>query len=300
MKKKIKILIVGGTGFIGYHLCSLAVKKKWLVTSISTRAPQKKRKVKKVKYIKVDITNKQKLKKKIRDNFDYVVNLGGYVDHSKKLKTIKSHFNGCKNLVHILKKENLKRFIQLGSASEYGKCISPVSEKSVCKPRSSYGKAKYLATKYLLNEFKEKKFPAVILRLFQAYGPAQDNNRLLPYVIEECLKNTRFKCSPGNQFRDFLYIDDLIELIFACLKKKKLEGQIFNVGSGKVIKIKDIIKKINNIIKKGTPEFGGISMRKDETLKVYPDIRKIKKRINWHPKTNLNSGLRKTIYSFKI
>ena len=84
MKKR--ILIVGGTGFIGYHLALKATKKNWSVTSISSKPPKNLRFVSKVKYILCDIANKNLLKKKINKSFDYVVNLGGYVDHSNKKK----------------------------------------------------------------------------------------------------------------------------------------------------------------------------------------------------------------------
>ena len=92
MKLKKNILIVGGTGFIGYHLAKKSIEKGWQVTSISSRYPKKIRYLSKVKYIICDITKKRLLNKSIRKSFDYVVNLGGYVDHSNKKKTLKSHY----------------------------------------------------------------------------------------------------------------------------------------------------------------------------------------------------------------
>ena len=84
--KKNKILITGGTGFIGYHLAKKCIDLNWSVDSISTKLPQKKRLLKKVKYFTFDISNKKKLEKKLSVNYDYVVNLAGYVDHSNKKK----------------------------------------------------------------------------------------------------------------------------------------------------------------------------------------------------------------------
>ena len=86
MNLKNSILIVGGTGFIGYHLAKKSLIKGWLVTSISSRPPKKIRYLPKVKYILCDITKKKSLKRNIRKSFDYIVNLGGYVDHSNKKK----------------------------------------------------------------------------------------------------------------------------------------------------------------------------------------------------------------------
>ena len=89
MNKK-KILITGGTGFIGYHLAKKCLKLNWSVTSLSTKNPTKIRKLKKIKYLISDISKKSDLKKIININYDYVVNLAGYVDHSRKKKTLYS------------------------------------------------------------------------------------------------------------------------------------------------------------------------------------------------------------------
>ena len=136
MKLKKKILIVGGTGFIGYHLAKKCLKKGWVVNSISSKCPKKKRFLSKVKYILCDITNKKLLKSSLQDNFDYVVNLGGYIDHSNKKKTFKSHYEGCKNLTQIFLKKNFLSFIQVGSSLEYGKSKSPQKERVKCDLKS--------------------------------------------------------------------------------------------------------------------------------------------------------------------
>ena len=116
-----KILITGGTGFIGYNLANKCLKLNWSVTSLSSKKPKKNRKLKKVKYLICDISNKKSLKKKINTKYDYVVNLAGYVDHSNKLKTMKSHYDGCKNISQFFLKSRIKKFIQIGSCIEYGK-----------------------------------------------------------------------------------------------------------------------------------------------------------------------------------
>ena len=84
MAKIIKphILVVGGTGFIGYHLALAAKKKGWKVSSVSINKPKKYRFVKGVSYLRVNITNINKLKRKLNGEYNYVVNLGGYGKHN--------------------------------------------------------------------------------------------------------------------------------------------------------------------------------------------------------------------------
>ncbi len=161
MNTKKKILIVGGTGFIGYHLAKKSLRKGWQVTSISSKPPKKIRYLPKVEYIRCNITNRKLLRRSIRKTFDYVVNLGGYVDHSNRKKTFKSHYDGCKNLSEIFLKRLPLSFIQIGSSLEYGISNSPQKENIKCNLstiKSIYGKAKLLSSRHIIKLFKKKKF----------------------------------------------------------------------------------------------------------------------------------------------
>ena len=298
MSLKKNLLIIGGTGFIGYHLAKKALRKGWKVTSVSTKYPKKIRYLKKVKYILCDITKKKLLEKKIRKNFKYIVNLGGYVDHSNKKKTFNSHFTGCKNLAGFFLNKKITSFVQMGSSIEYGNLRSPQKEDAktnLNSVKSIYGKAKLLSSKYLIDLFKKQKFPCVVLRLYLSFGPKQDLNRFIPIIIEGCLKNKKFPCSKGNQLRDFVYVDDVVEAIIKSLTNKNARGQIINIGSGKSRQIKKIIKYIKKISKGGNPQFGKIKLRKDEILKLYPSIKKAKKIIKWKPKVSFVDGIQSTI-----
>lgn len=297
-----KILIIGGTGFLGYHLAKKCLTKRWDVTSISSNKPKKIRFLPKVKYLILDITKKKLILNKIKTNYDYVVNLGGYVNHTEKLKTYKSHYNGSKNLIDFFLKKRIKSFLQVGSCIEYGKNKSPQKETSTAQVKdlkSTYGKAKLSATNYLLKKNKTHNFPGNVIRLYLVYGPRQDFNRFIPIIIKGCLDNSNFPCSSGSQFRDFLYVDDAIKAIIRCLKNKNLNGEILNIGSGQPKKIKKVIYLIKNFIKLGNPLFGKIKMRNDEITRLYPDIKKASKKIDWKPKIKFNDGIAKTINFYK-
>ena len=164
---------------------------------------------------------------------------------------------------------------------------------------SYYGNAKLLSTNYLLKLYKKKNFPACILRPYLLYGPNQDFNRIISTTIQNCLTDKTFNCSEGIQYRDFLFIDDFISVIFKVINLKSTSGHIFNVGSGKKINIKSAIKTIHKIIGKGEPKFGEISLRKDEIMSLYPSIKKIKKFTKWKPTISFNQGLALTIQHYK-
>jgi len=225
------LLVIGGTGFIGYHIINEAKKKGFSISSISLNRPKKIRFHKGVKYIKADISNFTILKKKLNNKFDYVINAGGYGIHpdfgKKGDKLINSHFFGLINILQILKLRKIKKFVQLGSSAEYGKTNSPIKENNICTPKTPYSIAKFLCTNILLNLYKEEKFPVTILRLFQVYGPKQDDNRIIPYVIKKCKKNKKFLTTKGKQTCDFCHVDDVVSAIFRTFnKKKKKRGNI--------------------------------------------------------------------------
>jgi nucleoside-diphosphate-sugar epimerase len=296
---KNNILIIGGSGFIGYHLAKRCLIKGWKVYSISSKPPSKKKYLRKVKYIIADISKIKILKKKIKRNFTYIVNLGGYVDHNNKIKTYQTHYIGLKNIINIFKKNMPVKFVQIGTSSEYGIKKSPHKENLNCSPKSVYGKSKLLSTKYLLKMCKQKNFPGVILRLYQAYGPNQDLNRFISIVINGCIKNQKFNCSEGKQFRDFIHVNDVVNSILKSLKQRKINGHIFNIGSGHPRRLKDIIYKIQKISKGGYPQFGKINLRKDESHKIYPNINKAKRLLGWEPKVDFEKGLKETIKFYK-
>ena len=304
VKKKLPhLLIVGGTGFIGYNLALSAKKKGWRVSSVSLNKPKKHRYVYGVNYLKIDITNYKDLKKKLKGSFTHVINLSGYVKHSvfkgTRNKIIETHFIGLINLTKIFLDKKIKKFIQIGSSSEYGDANAPQREDLYGFSNSSYALAKLASTKFLKMLFYTQKFPIIILRLFQVYGPKQDENRVLPQIIKGCLSNKTFPVSHGNQVRDFCYIDDVINAIFLAFKCKKFNGEIFNIGSGQPRKIKNVIRKIIKIIGKGKVQFGKIKYRKDENLKLYPNLEKTRRKLKWKSKINFDRGIRIVINSLR-
>ena len=295
-----KILVIGGTGFIGFHVIKEALKRKWKVTSISLTKPNGNRRQKKVKYIILNLTNFKKLKKKINDNYDFVVNAAGYNKITSLSESLfDSHFLGLLNLLKVLKTKKLKKFIQIGSSAEYGKATSPQRENAICLPKTSYAMAKFACTNFLQNYHRNNNFPATILRFFLVYGPNQGKNRVLPEVIEACLRNKKFATTLGNQKCDFCFIDDAIEAIFKTLFTSKSNGEVINIGYGKPLKIKDSINLVCKLIGKGQPLFGKLKYKKDTNMKLYPDIRKAKKIIGWTPKINFFQGIKKTIATYK-
>ncbi len=299
MKKR--ILITGGTGFIGYHLAKKCVRIGWEVTSFSKKKPKLIRTLKKVNYLTGDLTKKKDLKV-LKKKFDYIVNAAGVVDHSSSKNVFKAHYLGCKNLANFFLKRKIELFLQIGSCVEYGPQKSPQKEDYKSKIndlKSMYSKGKFAASQYLMELHKKYKFPIIVFRLYLNYGPNQDFNRFLPVIIDGCIRDKKFPCSSGIQYRSFTYIDDLVKAIITALKKPHLSGNAFNIGNDKPVKIKNVIQFIKKYLNKGKPLYGKIKFRKDEIKFLYPNISKAKLLLNWRPKVSFSQGLTKTINYYK-
>ena len=298
MKKK--ILIIGGTGFIGFHLAK-NLKKRYNVNSVSIKKFPK-NKIKNVKYFIFDINKKKNFKILDKYSFDIVINLGGYVSHFGKGSTLKNQYLGVKNLIDYFENKKIKFFLHIGSSAEYGNSKSPHKENSKCFPKMNYGRNKLKSTKYLINKSKKKLINGVILRLYQVYGPNQSSNRFLPIIINKCLMKDNYLCHKKGVYRDFLYIDDLVYLIDQILRKKEIDhisGKIFNVGYGKPIELIRAARKIEKLCKGGVQLSKRAILRKDEPKIIFPDISAVKKTFKWKPKINFENGLKKTIHYYE-
>ena len=294
-----QLLVIGGTGFIGHHLLKATKKECWNVTSVSLNPPEENEYIKNVRYLHFDLTDLNLTNYFLNEDFDYVVNLGGYIDHQLFKDGgsvfIDSHFTALKNLLEVLPRKNLKKFIQIGSSDEYGNAVAPQKEEFRESPISPYSLAKVASTHLLEMLYRTENFPAVILRLFLTYGPGQDSKRFIPQIIRGCLLKNPFPTSDGKQIRDFCYVEDTITAIIKALKVSNINGEIFNIGSGKPITIRKIIEKVCSITKNGEPLYGEIKSRPGENKALYADISKAKNNLHWEPKINIDTGLKKTI-----
>ena len=138
-------------------------------------------------------------------------------------------------------------------------------------------------------------FPSVILRLFLTYGPGQDSSRFLPQIIRGCLDDATFSTSAGEQFRDFCFVYDTVRAILQAMTQPEIEGNVFNVASGKAVSIRTMIEKVCELIGFGNPQYGEVSYRNGENMSLYANISKAKRKLKWEPTTSLEIGLKKTI-----
>ena len=294
-----RLLVIGGTGFIGHHLLKSVQQKGWKMTSVSLNSPTEERFVDGVHYLHFDMANQSLVKKYLGEDFNYVVNLSGYINHQLfrdgGSHLIDTHFTALQNLLEVLPRRKLKRFVQIGSSDEYGNASAPQLEDLREKPISPYSFAKVASTHFLQMLHRTENFPAVTLRLFLTYGPGQDTGRFLPQIIRGCLADSSFPASDGKQLRDFCYVGDTVRAILQALTVPEIEGEVFNVASGAPISIRAMIERICTLTDSGIPQFAKLPYRVGENMALYANVKKAEKILKWKAAVNLDEGLRETI-----
>ena len=298
-------LVVGGSGFIGRALVQRLVDLGSEVTSIGMRRLSLvSNEMKSFKCITADVRTPQSLAGALKkERFDYVFNLGGYIDHRPFVKggrnLIDAHYTGMINLLEQTSHDQLKCFVQVGSSDEYGNNPSPQNETMREAPISPYSAAKTAATHLIQAMARTENFPGVVARLFLVYGPGQDDKRFLPQIIQGCLQGATFPVSEGKQLRDFCHIDDVVQGLLLSAVQKRAGGEVINLASGKPVSIKTVIETVVKLIGNGNPEFGAHPYRPGESMALYADVKKAAEIIGWQPAKTLEQGLEETISWYK-
>jgi len=302
------ILITGGAGFIGVNLIRKLIALKYNVHLILRKSSDLwriKNILNKVKIYNVDLLDKKQLTKivnKINPNF--IIHLATYSNYRNQTDTeemIDINIKGTLNLLLASKNIDYKLFINTGSSSEYGIKNNPMKETDLLEPISFYAATKASVT-FLCQAFaKEYQKPIITLRPFSVYGPFEEEKRFIPTIIKAVVENKLIKLTPGNQRRDFIYIEDIIDIYIKSLScGKKLSGQILNMGTGIEYTNDEVIQTLfKETNKKVKIEKGAYPKRIWDTSHWVADISKTKKLLNWKPKFTLGKGLRYTYNWFK-
>jgi nucleoside-diphosphate-sugar epimerase len=201
---------------------------------------------------------------------------------------------GSLELMRIVAESGAKVFVNLGSCVEYGVYEIPVRETDPVKPKNLYG-----AAKYAVELLGEQLGPRLGLRfssfrLFWAYGPGDDDARLLPSLYRKLLRGERHAMTPGEQMWDFLYIEDVVDAL-VCVASSATASGIFNLGSGSVIAIEDVAQIVGAAL--GQEELlgiGDIPYGAGQIMHLEADTSRLRAATGWEPRVSLREGLRRT------
>ncbi len=311
------ILVTGGAGFIGSHLCERLLKDpKWgRVVVVDNLDPTynvayKKENLalltpsKRFKFYKTDIRDMAAMAKIFkREKPDYVVHLAAKTDTRSSVREPHEHQSvnvlGTLNLLE-LSKTDVKKFVFISSSSVYGNSARPPFKESDMnnQPLAPYGATKIageiLAHTYYFNHG----LPVTCLRLFNAYGPRLRPQLVLYRWVENILNDSPIELSgTGTRKRDFTHVSDIVDAILRSLKKGT-GYDVLNIGNSKPSSLRELLK----IVEKSVGKKAKVVQRASNKASVettYADISKAKKVLGWRPKVSMEKGVSDFVRWFK-
>lgn len=312
------VLVTGGAGFIGSHLCDRLIEKGYKVICLDNLLTGSRENIKHLldnpnfQFIEKDTTNPDLLDSLSQiSTLDYIFHLASpaspidYQNYPEE--TLLANSKGTLNVLKLA--EEMKAKILLASTSEvYGDPLEHPQKETyfgnvnTFGPRSCYDESKRFGETATYVYIRKYDIDARIIRIFNTYGPRmqKDDGRVVSNFIMAALNNSSFKIDgDGSQTRSFCYVDDLVEGIIKVMFTDGTKGEIYNLGNPGEFTIKELAEMIAKIT--GTEskmEFNG-NFRENDPMRRRPDISKIKEVTGWEPKVSLEDGLQKTIEYYK-
>jgi UDP-glucose 4-epimerase len=312
--KNCNILITGGAGFIGSHLATrLAEHNEVVIFDIFTTGYRKNlehlQDKDNVKILLIDIRDKDPLMKYGDDGIDYIFHLAAQasvpLSIDDPIYTMENNITGTLNILEAAKDLGNCKVIFSSSAAVYGDAPElPKLETMPVLPKSPYAVTKITGEQFCRVFYETYGLPTVALRYFNVYGPRQDPKSeyaaVVPKFIECAIANippTIF--GDGEQSRDLIYVDDVVDANIAAALSDKANGQIFNIAHGSTTTVNELATMIAEIANKHNlqPEYA--DQRAGDIKHSYADISKAQKHLGWKPRSKLKDGLDHTFGFFE-
>ena len=304
-----RILVTGGAGFIGSHLCERLLKEGNQVICVDNLFTGNKNNINSLnndpnfEFIRHDVTFPLYLE------VDYIYNLACPASpvhyQNDPVQTIKTNVHGAINMLGLAKRTK-SRILQASTSEVYGDPeVHPQTESYVgsVNPigiRACYDEGKRCAETLFFDYHRQHNLDIRIVRIFNTYGPkmAENDGRVISNFIVSALKNEPITIyGDGNQTRSFCYIDDMINGLLAMMNQDNIIGPV-NIGNAEETTIIEVAQEIIELTNSQS-KIKYMELPEDDPIRRMPELSLAKKNLNWTPKYNRQMGLRNTVEYFK-
>lgn len=309
--KRTRILVTGGAGFLGSHLCDKLIKEGNDVICVDNLFTGKKDNIRHLignpyfEFIRHDVTQP------LFVECDQIYNLACPASpiwyQRDPIYTIKTSFYGAMNALGLAKRTGA-RILQASTSEVYGDpSVTPQPENyrgnvNTIGPRSCYDEGKRAAETLFFDYHRQHHVDIKVMRIFNTYGPRMDVNdgRVVSNFIVQALNNQDITIyGDGSQTRSFCYVDDLIEGMVRLMNSRKGFVGPVNVGNPHEYSIRELAELVIKLTKSDS-KFIFKEIPADDPTNRRPDISLAKDILgDWEPKTSIENGLQKTIDYFK-
>ena len=216
---------------------------------------------------------------------------GAHPSEQDRGAILATNLTGTANLLDALARRDYRAMVHAGSSSEYGHKARPMTPADVPEPRTDYAVTKTAAT-LLCQAEAFRGAPACTVRIFSAYGPLEDPTRLASYVLGCCARGEPPRVTAGHQPRDWVYVDDVVELLRRAADCPAAHGRILHAGGGRRQTVRDLVDTAVSVAGgRVKAEYGTEPPRPDEPTVWVADLTETTERTGWTPRTDLRYGL---------
>ena len=301
-----RVLVTGASGFIGSHLTrallDAGAEVHALTSVVSSVYPTRLVDLRdRITLHEASLSDRGALETMATEvKPQYVFHLGAYTHVGKSWQRVDEcvqvNVQGTVNLLMALAPHGYTRFLNTGTSEIYGDIEVPFLETDQPHPISPYSVSKYAAEEYCRLFAEAHQWPIVRVRPFNAYGPAQSPDRVIPEIITRALRGERLRMTQARQTREFNYVEDLAAGFMQLATAPDIDGELFNLGCGVDVSMRHVATTILELM--GNPveaEFGALPDRPTEIWEMRCDASKARDRIGYTAHTSLEEGLARTI-----
>jgi UDP-glucose 4-epimerase len=297
-----RAMVTGATGFLGSYLTQLLVRNGETVAIVHrphsdlTRIQGILSQVTKIRGDLMELSDiEDEILGFVPDTIFHLAWYGVGNRHHNDEDQIDKNLYSTLDLMRLAIRSGCPTWIGLGSQAEYGPQNRILDEDAPTEPTTMYGAVK-LCTYLLCKQMAIANLMRFVwIRVFSAYGPKDNADWMIPYLIRMLLRGEKPQLTPGEQKWDYLYAEDAAEAIYSVATTQKAEG-VFNLGSGQVHTLRRIVEQIRDIIDPSLPlGFGEVPYRSDQVMHLQADVSKLQRVTGWSPQVSLEEGLRKTV-----
>jgi UDP-glucose 4-epimerase len=307
-----QLLVTGGAGFIGTHLCRRLLADGHVVSVLDNESTGRREHLPPgVRFIRGDVTRLMEVETAFAGGLDAVCHIAGQVSiirsFSDPTLDLRTNVEGTLNVLQSCLRYEVPRLIYASSMTLYGDCKTvPTPESEACRPDSYYGITKFAAERYVHSTAQRPDlgfdFGVTSLRMFSVYGPGQSFSDpyqgVLGIFSGNLLRGESITIfGDGHQTRDFIYIDDIVEGWVRALETPASRGQIINLGSGRSLSINELAQAVIAAFGQqgGGARIVRAASRPGEQRSVRADIGLAKSILAWEPRTPFEAGLAATV-----
>lgn len=297
-----KIIVTGGSGFLGTHLLRALVRAGYEVTNIDLRPSSE------FQTVLADVRDTKKMLEEVKDA-EAVFHLASLIEAGESVKEpqkyIDYNIDGTVSVLEAMRQNGITNFIFSSSAAVYGEPLHiPIKEDDRTIPINPYGMTK-LAMEGLLSSYVQAhNFTGVALRYFNLYGPEEHHepeSHALPRFIKQIYTDQEVTVwGSGEHLRDYIHIADIVDAHLKALEYAKNNPEkyhYFNLSTEKPTSVLEIVKIVEETMGKKA-QVTHFPERPGDPLKLYADASKARQELNWEAKVNIHDGVKGVVEYF--